>query len=54
MNHVHENRLVKVKRRMQAAPKEDSSTAKTKVIYEDAFSHTLRIESFGESQGEKS
>ena len=34
-----QSRLVKVKRRTQAAPKEDSNTAKKKAAYEDAFSH---------------
>ena len=33
------NLLVKAKRRMQAAPKEDNNTAKKKAAYEDAFSH---------------
>ena len=33
------NLLVKAKRRMQAAPKEDGNTAKKKAAYEDAFSH---------------
>ena len=54
MNHVHENSLVKVKRRMQAAPKEDNNTAKTKVAYEDAMPvDILKIETFGASQSEK-
>ena len=34
-----QSRLVKVKRRTQAAPKEDSNTAKKKAAHEDAFSH---------------
>ena len=34
-----QNRLVKVKRRMQASPTEDSNIAKKKAAHEDAFSH---------------
>ena len=31
--------MVKAKRHMQAAPKEDSNTAEKRAAYEDAFSH---------------
>ena len=34
-----QNLVVKAKRHMQAAPKEDGNTAKKKAAYEDAFSH---------------
>ena len=56
MNRVHGNLLVKAKRRMQAAPKEDNNTVEKKAAYEDAFSNVCgytedRI--IGAYQGEK-